>query len=63
MATNVELDEALLSRAMTLSGSSTDFLICACALHWDIPILSKDRAFQAFSQHLPLRLHQPRTKT
>lgn len=49
-----------LCRSKGIQGSNTDFLICACAVHWSIPILSKDRDYLRYRQHLPIELIQPR---
>lgn len=39
-----------------IQGSNTDFLICAVANRRDHAILTTDRDFDHFSQHLPIRL-------
>lgn len=45
-------------RSKGIQGSSTDFLICACSVTWGLPILTKDKDFQLYAQHLPLKLVQ-----
>ena len=43
-------------RAKGLQGSQTDFLICACAMAWKQPILTKDRDFKRYQTLIPIRL-------
>jgi predicted nucleic acid-binding protein len=43
-------------RQRGIQGSSTDFLLCACAIAWNQPILTKDQDFKRYRQHLPLHL-------
>ena len=43
-------------RANGLQGSQTDFLICACAIAWGQPILTKDRDFKRYQTLIPIRL-------
>ena len=43
-------------RSKGLQGSHTDFLICAVAVRHGVPILTTDRDFAAFSDHLPIQL-------
>ena len=43
-------------RSNGIQGSSTDFLICACSAAHNLPILTKDRDFERYAEHLPLRL-------
>lgn len=45
-----------LCRSKGVQGSSTDFLICACSVAWGLPILTKDKDFDLYAQHLPLKL-------
>lgn len=45
-----------LCRSKGIQGSSTDFLICACSVAYGLPILTKDRDFDLYAQHLPLKL-------
>lgn len=47
-----------LCRSKGIQGSNTDFLICACSVRWDIPILTKDQDFKRYAQHLPVNLVQ-----
>ena len=51
-----------LCRSKGIQGSNTDFLICACSVHWSIPILSKDKDYLLYRKHLPIELIQPRKK-
>ena len=41
-----------------IQGSSTDFLICACSTAYNLPILTKDKDFERYAEHLPLDLMQ-----
>ena len=41
-----------------IQGSSTDYLIAACSVLWGLPILTKDKDFERFAEHMPLRLVQ-----
>lgn len=43
-------------RSKGIQGSSTDFLICACGVSWGLPILTKDKDFSLYAQHLPIKL-------
>ena len=52
-----------LCRGKGIQGSNTDFLICACSVHWSVPILSKDKDYLLYRKHLPIELIQPRKKT
>lgn len=51
-----------LCRSKGIQGSSTDFVICACSVHWNIPILSKDKDYLLYRKHLPIELIEPRKK-
>lgn len=51
-----------LCRSKGIQGSNTDFLICACSVHWSIPILSKDKDYLHYRKYLPIELIQPRKK-
>jgi hypothetical protein len=51
-----------LCRSKGIQGSSTDFVICACSVHWDIPILSKDKDYLLYKKHLSIEVVEPRTK-
>lgn len=39
-----------------IQGSHTDFLICACSVAWKVKILTKDRDFNRYAEHLPIDL-------
>ena len=39
-----------------IQGSNTDFLLCAAASRRDLAILTTDRDFERFAEHLPIRL-------
>ena len=43
-------------RSKGIQGSHTDFLICACAVTWKVPIFTKDKDFERFAKHLPIEL-------
>lgn len=49
-----------LCRAKGIQGSNTDFLICAVAVRYNIPIFTTDEDFTLFKAHLPITLHLPR---
>lgn len=51
-----------LCRSKGIQGSNADFLICACSVHWGVPILSKDKDYLLYIKHLPIELIQPRKK-
>ncbi len=51
-----------LCRSKGIQGSNTDFLICACSVHWQIPILSKDKDYQLFQKHIPIEMALPRKR-
>lgn len=44
-------------RSKGIQGSSTDFLICACAALWNLPILTKDQDYQRYAGYVPVRLY------
>lgn len=46
-------------RSKGIQGSNTDFLICATAARYNIPIFTTDEDFILYQQHLPIRLYQP----
>ncbi len=46
-----------LCRSKGIQGSHTDFLIAACAVEWDVKILTKDKDFDQYSEWLPLELY------
>jgi predicted nucleic acid-binding protein len=43
-------------RQKGIQGSNTDFLICAAAWHRNYGILTTDRDFQNFTEHIPITL-------
>ncbi len=49
-------------RSKGVLGSSVDFLICAVALRRNWQILTTDDDFLRYARHLPLRLHNPRSR-
>lgn len=49
-----------LCRNEGIQGSNTDFLICAVAARYRIPIFTTDDDFKLFQLHLPITLHTPR---
>ena len=49
-----------LCRAKGIQGSNTDFLICAVAARYNIPIFTTDEDFTLFQTLLPITLHRPR---
>lgn len=44
-------------RNQGVQGSHIDFLICAVAYHYDIPIFAVDGDFIQYASHLPIRLY------
>ena len=44
-------------RAQGIQGSNTDYLICALALRFDLPVFSADRDFPRYAKILRVRLH------
>ena len=44
-------------RANGVQGSNTDFLICAVAIHHQLPIFTLDRDFESYRQWLPIQLY------
>ena len=46
-----------LCRSKGIQGSHTDFLICACAVAWETPILTKDKDFKLYSNYIPIELY------
>ena len=57
-----ELAAALFNqlRQKGIQGSTTDFLICAVAINYDLTICTDDADFLHFQKHIPIRLHQIR---
>jgi predicted nucleic acid-binding protein len=49
-----------LCRGKGVQGSNTDFLICAVAVRYNIPIFTTDEDFTLFKAHLPIKLHLSR---
>jgi len=47
-------------RGRGISGSATDFLICAAANRRSWRVFTTDRDFSRYARHLALRLHTPR---
>lgn len=47
-------------RQKGVQGSNTDFLLCAVAERYEIPILTLDGDFSNFAQHVPIRFYVPR---
>ncbi len=43
-------------RSKGVQGSHTDLLICAAAIHYQIPVLTVDNDFLHYAKHLPLSL-------
>ena len=44
-------------RSRGIQGSHTDFLVCACAVSWEVEIFSKDQDFLHYSKYIPIQLH------
>ncbi len=44
-------------RSKGIQGSNTDFLLCALALHHDIPIFTTDNDFQHYKTLFPIKLY------
>lgn len=47
-------------RGQGVQGSNTDFLLCALADRVGAAILTTDRDFERFAEHIPVRIHRPR---
>ena len=47
-------------RSKGVQGSPTDFLICAVALRYSMPIFTTDRDFSRYAKYVGITLHQPR---
>ena len=52
-----------LSRRNGIQGSNTDFLICAAAVHFHLPILTMDQDFQHFQQCFSVELYALRRRS
>lgn len=44
-------------RSRGVLGSNTDFLLCAVAVRYRMPILTTDEDFPLFARHVPIELH------
>ena len=51
-----------LCRSKGIQGSNTDFLICACSVFWNIPILSKDKDYERYQKYMPIEILKPRKR-
>jgi len=49
-------------RSKGVQGTHTDFLICAVAEKYALPIFTTDKDFKLYTSHLPISLYQPRQK-
>ena len=47
-----------LCRSKGIQGSHTDFLICACSVSWQMPILTKDGDYARYAEHVPLLMYE-----
>jgi predicted nucleic acid-binding protein len=45
-------------RGRGIQGSNTDFLICAVCERRDLPLLTTDKDFELFAEHIPIILHR-----
>jgi hypothetical protein len=52
-----------LCRNRGIQGSHVDFLICAIAEGYGMPVFSTDKDFTLYRKHLPIALHEPRKAT
>lgn len=43
-----------LCQSKGIQGSNNDFLLCACSMNWQIPILSKDKDFLQYKKFIPI---------
>lgn len=63
-ATASEFEEAAAlhnrCRRRGIQGSPTDFLICAVAIRFDVPIFTTDRDFKRYAEATGVRLHTSR---
>lgn len=46
-----------LCRKRGITGTPTDLLICAVAMHYDVPIFTRDADFNRYVRLLPIRLY------
>ncbi len=51
-----------LCRSKGIQGSNIDFLICACSVLWNSPILSKDKDYERYKRILPIEILKPRKR-
>lgn len=49
-----------LFRGNGIQSSSTDALICAYSILWEIPILSKDQNYPRYRKYIPIQLLEPK---
>jgi hypothetical protein len=47
-------------RSQGVQGAHTDFLICAVAERYAIPIFTTDKDFSVYANHLAISLYEPR---
>jgi predicted nucleic acid-binding protein len=52
-----------LCRNKGIRGSHIDFLICAIAERYDIPIFTTDKDFALYAEHIDITLHEPRKRS
>lgn len=61
--TEVDYEDAARFRnrcqAAGVTGSPTDFLLCAVAARRGMPIFTADKDFERYAKHLPIRLYEP----
>jgi predicted nucleic acid-binding protein len=48
-------------RTQGVSGSPTDFLICAVAIRLQWPVLTMDSDFRVYARHIPIKLFEHRS--
>ena len=51
-----------LCRSKGIQGSNNDFIICACSMLWEMPILSKDKDFVRYRKIIPIELADSRKR-
>ena len=44
-------------RSKGVQGSNTDFLICACSVAWNVPVLTRDQDYGRYAEHVPVRVY------
>ena len=47
-------------RSRGIQGSNTDFLICAAAERWNVPVFTTDKDFEHYATTLDIHLYMPR---